>query len=174
MFLASLERYCTQIVQKIFRKSQQNDISELVLFLCDRIMLYLGQALTSTRWNLLYDSPEALFFTMASMARVIKNTIDLRIGSGKDELMNYLSEWCDLKQGEMESMLNSISNMTYEHIDVNKNISEAAVFVKVVARLFNTLSKLDFIGKRKESGIFVKEEQVSEAPKNTNKRRFLG
>lgn len=173
MFLASLERHCTQIVQRIFKKNQQNDISELVMFLCDRVMLYLGQAITTARWTLLHDSPAALFFTMASLARVIKNTIDLRIGSGKEELMNYLSEWCELKQGEMESMLSSIANMTYEHNDVNKNISEAAVFVKVMAKLFATLSKLEFIGKRKESGIFVNEEHVAEPPKNNNKRRFL-
>lgn len=175
MFLASLERYCTLIVQKILRKSQQNDISELVMFLCDRVILYLGQALTAARWNLLYDSPAALFFTIASLARVIKNTIDLRIGSGKEELMNYLSEWCELKQGELESMLGSIANMTYDHNDVNKNISEAAVFVKVASKLFATLSKLEFIGKRKEAGIFVKEElAVNDMPKKSNKPRFLG
>jgi hypothetical protein len=175
MFLASLERHCTQIVQKIFKKNQQNDISELVMFLCDRVMLYLGQALTAARWTLLHDSPSALFFTMASLARIIKNTIDLRIGSGKDELMNYLSEWCEIQKGEMESMLSSIANMTYDHNDVNKNISEAAVFVKVMARLFGTLSKLEFIGKRKSGQFVVKEEPlISEAPKKDNKPRFLG
>lgn len=175
MFLASLERNCTQIVQKIFKKSQQNEISDLVMFLCDRVMLFLGQAITSARWTLLYESPAALFFTMASLARVLKNTIDLRIGSGKEELMNYLSEWCELKQGELESMLSSIAGMTYDHNDVNKNISEVAVFVKVVSRLFNTLSKLEFIGKRKSGGFVVKEEQlVGDLPANSSKPRFLG
>lgn len=175
VFLASLERNCTQIVQKIFKKSQQNEVSELVMFLCDRVMLYLAQALTAVRWTLLHESPAALFFTMASLARVIKNTIDLRIGSGKDELMNYLSEWCDLKQGELESMLASIANMSYEHTDVNKNISESAVFVKVISRLFGTLSKLEFIGKRKSAGFVVKEELFAdEAPRKTGKPRFLG
>jgi hypothetical protein len=175
VFLASLERHCTLIVQKIFKKNQQNEISELVMFLCDRVMLYLAQALTATRWSLLYESPAAFFLTMATLARVIKNTIDLRIGSGKDELMNYLSEWCELKQGELESMLTSIAGMTYEHNDVNKNISESAVFVKVMARLFGTLSKLEFIGKRKSGQFVVKEDHlVEEAPKKTNKPRFLG
>lgn len=175
MFLSSLERNCTLIVQKIFKKNQQNDISELVMFVCDRVMLYLGQALTEARWNLCYESPSALFFTMASLARVLKNTIDLRIGSGKEELMNYLSEWCELKPGELESMLSSIAGMTYEHNDVNKNISEAAVFVKIIARLFGTLSKLEFIGKRRSGNFVVKEEAFSdETPKKTSKPRFLG
>lgn len=175
VFLASLERQCTQIVQKIFRKNQQNEISDLVMFLCDRVMLFLGQALTAARWTLLYESPSALFFTMASLARVLKNTIDLRIGSGKEELMNYLSEWCELKQGELESMLSSIAGMTYDHNDVNKNISEVAVFVKVVSRLFGTLSKLEFIGKRKTGEFFVDEKvHAEDMPQRSNRPRFLG
>lgn len=174
-FLSSLERHCTTIVQKIFRKSQQNEISELVMFLCDRVMLYLGQALTAARWNLLYESPATMFFTMASLARVLKNTIDLRIGAGKDELMEYLSEWCELKQGELESMLASIAGMSYDHNDVNKNISEAAVFVRVIAKLFGTLSRLEFIGKRRSGGFVVKEESLgAELPRKTSKPRFLG
>ncbi|RYZ30802.1 MAG: hypothetical protein EOO10_01480 [Chitinophagaceae bacterium] len=175
VFLSSLERHCTQIVQKIFRKNQQNEISDLVMFLCDRVMLFLGQALTAARWSLLYESPSALFFTMASLARVLKNTIDLRIGSGKEELINYLSEWCELKQGELESMLSSIAGMTYDHNDVNKNISEVAVFVKVVSRLFGTLSKLEFIGKRKTGEFFVDEKvHAEDIPQRSNRPRFLG
>lgn len=174
-FLSSLERNCTLIVQKIFKKSQQNDVSELVMFLCDRVMLYLGQALTAARWNLLYESPATLFFTMASLARVLKNTVDLRIGAGKDELMEYLSEWCELKQGELESLLASIAGMAYDHNDVNKNVSEAAVFVRVIAKLFGSLSRLEFIGKRKSGGFVVKEESFDgEAPKRVSKPRFLG
>lgn len=149
VYLASLERHCARIVQKVFKQNEPNTITDAVMFVCDRIMLYLGQALTATHWNLLHDSPSALFFSMASLARVIRNTIDLRIGSGKEELLNYLSEWCEIKQGVLETMLNSIANMTYEHNDVNKNISEAAVFVQKIDELFDKLSKLEFIGKPK-------------------------
>jgi hypothetical protein len=178
-FLASLERYCIQIVQKIFKQSDRNNLSESVMFLCDRMVLYLGQAVTAARWNLLYDSPAALFFTIASLARGIVNTIDLRIGLGKDELMTYFSEWCELKQGELENMLNNITNMTYEHDDVNKNISEAAVFVKIIGKLFRTLSRLEFIGKHKERErrLIIKEEKEdarNELPRSSNRPRLLG
>ncbi len=167
-FLATMERHCTQIIQKIFKQSEQNNIAEPVMFICDRIIIYLGQAITTTRWTLLHDSPAALFFAMASLARVIKNIIDLRIGSGKEELMNYLSEWCELKQGELESMLSSIANMTYEHNDVNKNISETAVFLKKMTKLFETLANLEFIGKPKvapkQKPIIVGVQQSSNKP----------
>lgn len=179
-YLSTLEMRSTQIVQKIFRKSQQNELSELVLFLCDRVMLYLGQTITDFRWSVVHDTPAKLFTTIAGLSRVMKNTIDLRIGSGKEELMNYLSEWCELNQGELENLFTAIANMRYDNNDINNNINKTIQFVKVIGKLFDTLSNLEFIGKRKESGIFVKEEpRFSEAPaQNADapkpKRRFFG
>jgi len=179
-FLAGLELRCAQVVQKIFRKSQQNDLSELAQFLCDRIMLYIGQAITDMRWNLLYEPPARMFGTVIGLARMMKNTIDLRTGSGKEELMNYLSEWCELSQGELESMLSGLTALTYNHNDINDNIGPVIRFAKVTGKLFESLSNLEFIGKRKESGIFVKEElhhnhtggNAAEQPKP--RRRFFG
>lgn len=176
-FLAGLEQSCSQIVQKIYRKSQQNDLSELAKFLCDRIMLFLGQAITEYRWIDTHESPAKMISTIAGLARVIKNTIDLRIGSGKDELMTYLCEWCELNQGELEGLLSNMAALRYNHNDINENIGSIIEFAKIIGKLFNTLSNLEFIGKKKESGLFVKEEQqfvtnTSGDPKP--KRRFFG
>lgn len=176
-FLATLESRCSVIVQKIFKKSQQNDLSELALFLCDRIIIFLSQSLTQMRRTVVYESPVMLFVQIASLARLMKNTIDLRIGSGKDELMNYLSEWCELNQGELESLLSQIANLPYQHNNINEGIGPVIRFAKVISRLFETLSGLEFIGKRKESGIFVKEEFTptqTEAQQAKTKRRFFG
>ena len=174
-YFADVELYCSRIVQKIYVKKQQNEISELVMFLCDRVMLYLGQAISTMRWKMIHEAPVEMFMCIAALARIMKNTIDLRIGSGKDELMTYLGEWCELKQGELETMLSKMSNGAYNNNDINKSIQETVVFVKTTLRLFETLSKLEFIGKKKESGIFVKEEspQQAEAEQKT-KRRFFG
>lgn len=174
-FLSTLELRCTQIVQKIFKKSQQNDLSELVLFLCDRVILYLAQAITTLRWNMVNEPPSALFASLVNLARVMKNTIDLRVGSGKDELMNYLSEWCELKQGELEGMLSALASLRYSNNDINQNIRKMISFVRVTGKLFDTLANLEFIGKRKETGIFVKEEQPeANQQQSKTRRRFFG
>jgi hypothetical protein len=174
-YLANIELNCSEIVQKIFKKSQQNEISELVMFLCDRVIFYLGQAITKMRWNMIYNAPAVMFELVSTLARVMKNSIDMRTGSGKEELMNYMSEWCELKQGELESMLSNLANTGFDQNDINKNIQKIVLFVKVTSRLFDTLSKLEFIGKRRESGIFVKEEAVQQAENQPKpKRRFLG
>lgn len=175
-FLSSLEAACSQIVQKIYRKSQHNDLSELAQFLCDRMMLHLSQQITHFRISMMHQSPVAMIESIASLARLIKNTIDLRIGSGKDELMNYLCEWCELNQGELEQLLTQVSVMKYKHYDINESIFTVVRFAKTIGKLFATLSNLEFIGKKKESGLFVKEETQytnnQEQPKP--KRRFFG
>lgn len=175
-FHGELETRCSQIVQKIFKKNQQNEISELVMFLCDRVVLFLGQSITNMRWTMIHESPVSLFAAIASLARVMKNSIDLRIGSGKEEMLNYLTEWCELKQGELESLLTGIANLRYDNNDINRNIEKIVVFVKVTSKLFETLSKLDFIGKRRDTGIFVKEERDThiETQQNKARRRFFG
>ena len=176
-FLGSLEQRCSQIVQKIFRKSQQNELSDLVLFLCDRVMLFLGTSITAMRWMVPYESPATLFEPIVSLARVMKNTIDLRTGTGKDEMMNYFSEWSELKQGEFLAMLSGLSAFSFDNNDLDRNIQKIVQFVRVTGKLFETLSNLEFIGKRKDTGIFVKEEindqnQTESAQKQ--RRRFFG
>lgn len=180
-FFSTLETKCLAIVQNIFQKKQQNEISELVQFLCDRMMLYLSQAITEMRWIAIHESPALLFSGIASLARVMKNAIDMRIGSGKEEMMNYLSEWSDLKQGELEALLVSLANIRYNNNDINKNIGKVTLFVKVTARLFDTLSKLEFIGKRKTDVVkaltedrfgFSEKQAVAVPP--PPKRRFFG
>lgn len=179
-FLGTLEMHCSQIVQKIFQKKQQNEISDLVMFLCDRMMLYLSQAITAMRWTIVHESPVQLFSCIAGLARIMKNSIDLRIGSGKEEMMNYLSEWSELSQGELESILTGLAAIRYDNNDINRNIQKITRFVRVTSKLFETLSKLDFIGKRKAGFDFVvKEEkqnvyQEKQQTQQQPKRRFFG
>ncbi len=180
-FFSTLEIRTLAIVQNIFQKKQQNDISELVQFLCDRMMLYLSQVITEMRWITIHESPALLFSSIASLARVMKNAIDMRIGSGKEEMINYLSEWCELNQGELETLLVNLANIRYNNNDINKNISKVTLFVKVTAKLFDTLSKLEFIGKRKtevvkaltEDRYGFAEKQASAVPPPP-RRRFFG
>lgn len=173
-YFADIESYCSRIVQKIYVKKQQNEISELVMFLCDRVILYLAQIISTMRWKMIYEPPVEMFMSIAALARIMKNTIDLRIGSGKDELMTYMGEWCELKQGALETMLSKMANAGFNNNDINLNIQQMREFVKITSRLFETLSKLELIGKRKEFEVFVKEE----APRQTTnteprKRRFF-
>ncbi|MFT4204253.1 MAG: hypothetical protein QM610_10105 [Chitinophagaceae bacterium] len=172
-FYSVLERHCCEIVQKIYGRGQKNELSELVLFLCDRVMLFLSPAVTDTKWLHYHEPPVFLFSTVATLSRVIKNTIDLRIGLGKDELLNYLSEWCNLRSGELETIFTDVAMLRYDNNDISQCIQPIARFVKVIGKLFETLSTLEFIGKKKESGIFIKEDENRQSVSQRTRPRFF-
>jgi hypothetical protein len=175
-YLGLLEMTCIEIVQNILKKNQQNELSELVKFLCDRVMIFLSESITKLRFTSLYESPATIFVTIASLARLIKNSIDMRIGSGKETVMNYFIKWTELKQGDFENYLTSLATLRYNHNDVNENIEAVRLFVDMTSKLFKTLSKLEFIGELPEKDrIFIKEETTKingESP--SVRRRFFG
>lgn len=173
-FLNKFELNCTRIIQKIFQRKQKNDLSEMLQFLCDRILINLGQVINNFRWTLMYESPAYMLSSISGLARIMKNTIDLYTDSGKDVLINYFTEWCDPKQGEIEQILINMSNERYDNNDINKSIIVVMSFVDFTTELFQTLSNLEFIGKRKEG--YLVDEKIFEAPeaqKPKTSSRFL-
>src|SRR4030095_1231998 len=175
-FFAGLEIYCSQIVQKIFKKNQQNELNDVTRYLCERMMLYLGETITAMRRTILYQPPVTLFASVSGLARTMKNTIDLRIGSGKDQLINYFSHWSGMRQGELDILMRAVANLAYNHNKITESLLPVVKFVKLMTSLFETLSNLEFIGKLKEGvSIFIKEEPkltTNDTPPVKTKRKF--
>jgi hypothetical protein len=160
-FLNRFEVLCAKIIQKINFRKQKNELSDQVIVLCDKTLVCLAQIITNFRWTLIHESPAYLFEKLSGLARVMKNTIDLHIDSGKDVLINYFTEWCDPKQGEIEKILVNMANDRYDNNDINKNVLVVISFVNFITELFETLNNLEFIGKRKE-GVFVDEAALNQ------------
>jgi len=76
-------------------------------------------------------------------------------------MINYITEWCDLTQGQFESSIAELLQLSYNHSDINKSLVKITEFAKTLSIVFSKLAKLDYIGKKKETNIFVKEEPVS-------------
>lgn len=106
------------------------------------------------------------------MARLFKNTLDYFIGSGKEEFINYCTEWCNVNQVDLETSITNLSNHQYNHLDANASIEKVLQFTRTISNLFGNLARLDYIGKKKDAGIFVKEKVISyEAEQQTIKRK---
>ncbi|HEU4555203.1 MAG TPA: hypothetical protein VFS25_20300 [Chitinophaga sp.] len=162
-FLGQMELYGVHIVQKIYARKQDNDLAQVVLYITEKIVQYLGTRITQFRWLGLYQEPAAMLEVIAGLARTMKNAIDQRASAGKEELLNYLSEWCELRQGELETLMINCANIRYRHIDVRECLQPMIPFVKAVNKLFDSLSRLDYIGRKTDSGIFVKEESPEDS-----------
>jgi hypothetical protein len=171
-FISKMELYCTQILQKIIQKKQQNELAQIVQRLCENILQYSNSNAMVYRWSMLHQPPLHMLSVIASMARVLKNTLDQYLGSGKEELINYFMEWCDLKQGDLENLITNLTNHKYVHEDINATVELTANFSKSISTLFHNLSRLEYIGKKRDANIFVKEEVVkSDFPEMETKKR---
>lgn len=170
-FFNQMESYCMHIIQKIHQKKQTNDLAHMVKHVCERTMQYLNSVITDFRLIDKYEPPIAMLTKQVNLARIIKSGLDVYVGTGKEELLNYLTDWCDLNQGAFENVLIDMIDIEYVHTDVNMALQKTASFTRLMLSLFKKLNELDYIGKKNGSNIFVKEEVVNKDVKN--RRSFL-
>lgn len=133
----------------------------MVQRVCNQVIQHQGACLPQVKWMAPHQPPASLFAMVASLARLIKNNLDLYVNAGKEDLMNYFAEWCDVQQATLEGVITELGSHQYRHEDINDTVLKTMEFTKVVSGLFLKLSKLDYIGKKKDSNIFVKEEIVA-------------
>ena len=172
-FMGKMELYCIQINQKIQQKKQSNDMAMIVQKLCDNILQYQNVYFTYFKWVAMHEAPSLMLAHVSSMARLIKNSLDIYVNTGKEELMNYFVEWCDVNQASLDAVITELGNHKYMHEDINAAVIKVSDFTKTISSLFYKLSRLDYIGKKKDANIFVKEEIVNTdtAENNAKKRR---
>jgi len=164
-FLGQLELDVLKILNKISEKDQTNVLARVVAHLSENILYFLSTGILEFRWKIIDQPPLFMFEFIGRLARVIKNTIDSNSGEAKEELLNYFTDWCNLKQGDFEKTLLSAINFQYEHSNCHNTVFPMMKFTDVIATLFNKLSILEYIGKKKDTNIFVKEQ--------TGKKSFL-
>jgi hypothetical protein len=175
-FFAKMESYALIIIQKIQQKKQSNEMSVIVQKLCEQVLFFTGTEVAELKSIGLIQAPVYIVSKLCSLARVFKNTLDCYLGSGKEELVNYLIEWCSFSKGDLESAIISASNHQYDHLDINSSVEKVSVFTIIISNLFHQLARLEYIGKRKEAGIFVKEEVINPATQASDpkkRRSFL-
>ena len=171
-FFNALEKYSMNIIQKIYQKKQSNELASMVMTLTQNSLQYLGGMLPEFRLSDRHLPPVTMITKLMALARVIKNSMDVYVGTGKEELLNYLSDWCDLNQGAFENVLIEMMDLEYQHTDINKALFSVSNFTKLMLSLFKKLNELDYIGKKSDSNIFVKEEVIAK-PEVKNRRSFL-
>ena len=160
-FLKMAERNCITILQKIGSKGNENPIADAMQIAVDKLYLYLAQKITIVKWEQHHMHPKDLLEILVSFARILKGAVDISSPEEKERLLNYFGDWTDLNGGDYEKILNTIINLEYNHNDVNENVKAVSVFMKTMERLLTVLTQVDYIGKRRDMGIFVHENVVN-------------
>lgn len=165
-FLGQMETDLVTIMRKIKDKEQTNVLAVTLASIAEPLLFYLSTGILAFRWKIPSQPPLLMFEYIAQGARIIKNSLDASSGKAKEELLNYFTEWCTISQGDFETMLLRTVNFDYDHSDIRKTLDIMTQYAEVISALFSKLSTLEYIGKKKETSIFVKEQTV-------NKKSFL-
>ncbi len=158
-FFSQLELNLLSIIRKINEKNQDTTLAKSVGALSGNLLNYISENHLRLRFEIPGLPPVFLFMYIANAARVIRNTIDSDASANKEELLNYFTNWSELKQGDFEKLLVYCINFEYRHFDILYSVEQFGEFVRIIARLFEKLESLAFIGKKKETSIFVKEQK---------------
>ena len=158
-FFSQLELDLLSIIRKINEKNQDTNLAKSVFSLSENLLGYISANHLRLRYEIPDLPPIHLFMYIANAARVIRNTIDSASAASKEELLNYFTNWSELKQGDFEKLLVYCINFQYRHYDILFSIEQFGEFIQIIARLFDKLESLAYIGKKKETSIFVKEQK---------------
>lgn len=172
-FLKNAERNAITIVQKIKSKDNENPIADAMYVAVDKIYAYLAQQITIVKWEQYDMHPKDLLAILVSFARIFKGSVDVSSPENKEQLFNYFGEWTDLKGGDYEKTFTDIINLKYNHIDVNENIKTVSGFLTTMDKLLTVLTQVDYIGKRRDMGIFVHENAVKQKSGKSSGPSFL-
>lgn len=157
--LGQIEIDLINILKRIKEKKQSTSIAITVADVIDSLLLYMSVHLVEFRRMARYYPPVYIFEHMSAIARNVSNAINKQATADREELLNYIQDWSNLKQGEFEELIAKAIEYYYDHDDINKSINHLAPFVNAISKVTNTLSNLDFIGKKKDRQIFVKEQK---------------
>ncbi len=156
--LGQVEVDIVDILQGIKEKKQNTMIAGSVAEIAQPLLFFLGSNLSGFRRSARYYPPVYIFENISAIARLINNAINTQSRADREELFNYISDWSNLRQGEFEDLIKQAVEIEYDHEDINQAIIKTDPFLRALAKIFNTLSNLEFIGKKKDRQIFVKEQ----------------
>ncbi len=160
LFFKQIEFNSVQIIQKIkFRSTteDENVIAIMVLEACNKSLQYVEKYIAMNKWAGYNAKPIEILSNTVGLARAIKNCFDTFSGDGKETLFNYFSEWTDIKSGDFERLFSDTINVKYKSYDINETLIQINSFMSKIDNLYSILNQLDYIGRKKDTGIFVNE-----------------
>lgn len=171
-FLKKAESYGVQIVQRILQKKQQNDLAAIAHKICEQTVLFCTAAIDQFGTTTLLQPPLFMINLFARLARLLKNTLDFYLGTGKEEWVNYCNECCDVNQSQLEGAIHALVNHRYSHVHTGEAVCKVLEFARLFDRLLSALVNQEYIGRYRDSRLFVKEEPVVDAVPESNRKKW--
>jgi hypothetical protein len=157
----NINNNCLRIIQKIYAKNQKSTLADNV----KQMSMLLSKHITTNfyAFKILapHQAPIFMFIEIIKIANLIFYSLESIPEKDKEELINYYTEWGDLNQGALETMINDVCFLEYDHNDIRNALAKVEKFLLNINNLFNKLNSLDLIGKKKDRDFIVKEETTN-------------
>ncbi len=159
-FFGDLDRFAIEIVKKSSERSSSlaSNIGELAMEVAKHL-----STLNFGLNNIIYEKPPIyLMQYYADLASRFRLFFKLIEPSEKEELLNYFEEWTQINPGQFQDAIKGVLGMQYQHINLGLAMKDTRRFRDVIYQVFEELSKLDFIGKRKQDLGIVYEKKKNQ------------
>lgn len=163
--LESWEQYCMKIVQKINSKpptQQTNVLAGSIQKLSEKMLEQLVKQKIQYQWILGKSAPIHLCVSLLENLQYLETIQQCFAEKDREEMLNYIAEWTESQAGTIENQTRRVLQITYSHYDVAQTLGEIFQAYQSCIQIFQKLSQLEFIGKKKGQGIFVIEQEVKE------------
>jgi hypothetical protein len=163
--LESWEKYCLMIVQKINSKTQSqqpNVLASSIQSISTKIFEQLVGQKLHYQWIISKSAPIYMFTALLRNIQYVHAILQCYPEKDKEEMLNYFAEWTDAQAGNLENQTLRVLQTQYNHYDVVSVFQDIYQAYTAYIQIFQKLSQLDFIGKKKGQNIFVIEQQVKE------------
>jgi hypothetical protein len=156
-FLGDLETDLFKINKNVSSKDQLTNLAQSVIYLARNVILSIQHEIDFIRMFPEFSTPSLFVLNAKKIARAFKNAIELNSNDKKEELLNYVQEVIDINPGEYMTINARVLDLEYDHYKISEALHVILQFCKVNGKLVSEWSNLDYIGKKKKTGIFVGE-----------------
>ena len=155
--LQTLENDLIELITEINSRESSNILTVTILYLSEKLLLYLSVHSNEYRWYLKNKPPIFLVDWVVTIAKIIKNAHETRTAEEKEKLLNYFHEHFDINPSRFKQLLDHTLAIDYDHNNINQSLEKANDFLGVISPLFSELKKMEFIlgGKRKTRKIDI-------------------
>jgi len=163
--LESWEQYCIRIIQKINSKTQTQQANSLAVSiqkLSEKMLEQLVVQKLDYQWIIGKSSPIHFCGMLLKNIHYLNAVLQCYPEKEREEMLNYFAEWTDVQAGLIENQTTRALQLQYNHYDLQFVLGEINQVYTTFIQIFQKLSQLDFIGKKKGQNIFVIEQQVKE------------
>jgi hypothetical protein len=157
--LENIQKYIFTINQKILSDSSPTNIAKTANHILNQLLSPIELVITDLKTQK-YEIPVIRLVTgIINLATQYDNFMRLCLPKDKEKYINYLSSWINLSTGEYESIFKKFKTHKYNHNNIANSVEIIDEFLNIHEILLQKISELSFIGKKKDTNIFVKEHK---------------